>query len=76
MVDLANNSDLIDPDYNHFQYNPLDFKSFTIDTFKDFSPSISESFSLLHHNARSISTTGRMEDYDFFFIWLIIPLIS
>ena len=67
MVDLANNSDAIDPDYNHFQYNPLDFKSFTLDTFKDFSPSISDSFSLFHHNARSINAIGRMEDYDILF---------
>ena len=67
MVDLANNSDILDPDYNHFQHNPIDFKSFTIDTFKDFSPSISESFSLFHHNARSITATGRMEDYDILF---------
>ena len=37
MFDLTNNSYSVDPDYNHFQYNPLDFKSFSVDTFKEFS---------------------------------------
>ena len=67
MVDLANNSDDIDPDYNHFRYNPLDFKSFTVDTFKDFSHDISDTLSLFHHNARSITTPGRMDEYDLLF---------
>ena len=67
MVDLANNSDSVDPDFNHFQHNPLDYRSFTVDSFKDFSPCISESFSLFHHNARSITTTGRLDEYDILF---------
>ena len=67
MFDLANNSDSVDPDYNHFQHNPIDFRSFSVDTFKEFSSNISESFSLFHHNARSICTPGRMEEYDLLF---------
>ncbi len=56
MFDLANNSDSVDPDYNNFQHNPIDFRYFSVDTFKEFSSSISESISLFHHNARSICT--------------------
>ena len=67
MFDLANNSDSVDPDYNHFQDNPLCFRSFTVESFKDFSSNISESFSLFHHNARSICTPGRMDEYDLLF---------
>ena len=67
MVDLANDSDSLDPDFNHFQHYPLDYRSFTVDTFKDFSPYISESLSLFHHNARSITTTGRIDEYEILF---------
>ncbi len=40
MFNFANNSDSLNPDYNHFQYNPLDFRYFSVDTFKDFSYNI------------------------------------
>ena len=67
MLDPDNNFNLIDPDPNHFQHNPINFKSYTIDTLAESSQSPSESFSLFHHNARSIATPGRMEEYNLLF---------
>ena len=67
MVNFVNNEDSIDPDYNHFHCNTLDFRQFTTETFKDISPNISESFSLFHHNARSITASSRMSEYELFF---------
>ena len=67
MINFVNNEDSIDPDYNHFHCNTLDFRQFTTETFKDISPNISESFSLFHHNARSITASGRMSEYELFF---------
>ena len=67
MLDPDNNFNHIDPDSNHFQYNPANFKPYTINTLANSSLNLSENVSLFHHNARSITTTGRIGEYDLLF---------
>ena len=56
---------MIDPDSNHFDFNVAKFKSYDIDSFIDSPCNISNSFSVFHHNSRSIS--GKLGEYELFF---------
>ena len=53
----------IDPDINHFDYNS-NFNSYTIDSFLNNSYIDNKSLEIIHHNARSLMTPGRLDQYD------------
>ena len=53
----------IDPDINHFDYNS-NFNSYTIDSFLNNSDIDNKSLKVIHHNARSLMTPGRLDQYD------------
>ena len=54
----------VDPDNNDFIDNYLNFGSYTLNNFSDSHISKHHSFNLLHHNARSILTEGRLDEYN------------
>ena len=61
-IDLNNNPDLIDPDHNHFEPNN-NFQSHSMTTFSSKQDINANSLKLIHHNARSLMTDGRMDEY-------------
>ena len=66
------NLDTIDPDINHFEPN-INFQSHTLSTFpikEDIDP---HSLNLIHHNARSIMTSTRIDEYETLFKTLKHP---
>ena len=62
MEGFDNDLNIIDPDANHFQAN-VDFQSHTSDTFLCKQDMDTNSFKLIHHNARSLMTDGRLDEY-------------
>ena len=72
MEGFDNDLNIIDPDSNHFEAN-IDFQSHTMDTFlckQDIDPS---SLKIIHHNARSLMTEGRLDEYHSIFQTLKNP---
>ena len=63
MDNLGRNFTHIDPDINHFDYNS-NFNSYTIDSFLNNSDIDNKSLNIIHHNARSLMTPGRLDQYD------------
>ena len=71
-MEALDNLSLVDPDIHHFNID-MDFQSYTIDSFnKDLNIS-PNSLSIYHNNARSIMSTGRMDQYVALFNELKIP---
>ena len=72
MESFDNNLDTIDPDINHFEPN-INFQSHALSTFpnkQDFDPS---SLNLIHHNARSLMASTRIDKYETLFKTLKHP---
>ena len=66
MESFDNNLDTIDPDINNFEPN-INFQSHTLSTFpnkQDIDPS---SLNLIHHNARSLMASTRIDEYETLF---------
>ena len=61
-IALNNSLDLIDPDLNHFEPNN-NFQSHSMTTFSSKQDINANSLKLIHHNARSLMTDGRMDKY-------------
>ena len=59
--------DPLDPDYNHFNNNVVNFTTHTIETFVKNSNLDPNSLNILHHNSRSLMSRGKQENYDVFF---------
>ena len=59
--------DPLDPDYNHYNSNVVNFSAHSIETFKNNSNINPKSLNIMHHNARSIMSKGKPEEYDAFF---------
>ena len=57
----------MDPDFNHFNNNVVNFTSHTTETFINNSNLDPKSLNIMHHNARSLMSKGKMEDYETFF---------
>ena len=57
----------IDPDYNHFNSNTVNFTSHSIDTFVRSSNLDPKALNILHHNSRSIMKNGKLAEYELFF---------
>ena len=62
--EMSNLLEKIDPDNNDFMENFINFESYNLDNFEKSCIDRSNSFNILHHNSRSISREGRLEDYD------------
>ena len=72
MEGFGNDLNIIDPDANHFEAN-IDFQTHTKETFickQDIDPS---SLKLTHHNARSLMTDGRLDEFHTLFKTLNNP---
>ena len=72
MEGFDNDLNIIDPDANHFEAN-IDFQTHTKETFickQDIDPS---SLKLTHHNARSLMTDGRLDEFHTLFKTLNNP---
>ena len=52
----------VDPDINHFEDYDVNFTPYDLETLKD-NISIENGFNLLHHNARSLLTEGKLDEY-------------
>ena len=61
-----NNINLIDPDNNHFNNYSVNFESNSVDSFKSKYNAEHNSLKIVHHNARSPMTEGRMDEYHIF----------
>ena len=59
--------DPLDPDYNHYNSNVVNFSAHSIETFINNSNINPKSLNIMHHNARSIMSKGKPEEYDAFF---------
>ena len=59
--------DPLDPDFNHFNNNVVNFTTHTIETFVKNSNLDPNSLNILHHNSRSLMSRGKQENYDVFF---------
>ena len=59
--------DPLDPDFNHFNKNVVNFTTHTIESFVKNSNLDPNSLNILHHNARSLMSRGKQENYDVFF---------
>ena len=62
MEAFENNLSLIDPDTHHFNVN-IDFQSYSIDSFNRDTKISPNSLKIYHNNARSIMSTGKMDQY-------------
>ena len=62
MEGFENNLTLIDPDTHHFNVN-IDFQSYSIDSFNNNLKISPNSLKIYHNNARSIMSTGKMDQY-------------
>ena len=56
----------LDPDFNHFNSNPVNFTSHSIDTFVRSSNLDPKALNILHHNSRSIMKKGKLDEYETF----------
>ena len=75
MEGFDNDLNIINLDSNHFEAN-IDFQTHTMDTFlckQDIDPS---SLKIIHHNARSLMTEGRLDEYHSIFKTLKKTLTS
>ena len=59
--------DIIDPDNNYFTECEDTFETFSIDTLASSNVMNNGSLNIMHHNARSILSDGRMDDYEHLF---------
>ena len=67
-----NNLNIIDPDINHFE-PIINFQVHSLTTFPNKNDIDQNSLKLIHHNARSLMTTSRIEEYDTLFKTLKYP---
>ena len=56
----------VDPDINHFHPN-FNFEIHSIDSFKNKQDIDNRSLKIIHHNARSLMSLNRIDEYDIFF---------
>ena len=54
----------IDPDSNHFIDNTVNFSTYFMEDFYKSDITMNNSLNIMHNNARSILTAGRMDDYN------------
>ena len=66
MEAFENNLSLIDPDTNHFNTH-IDFQTHSIDSFIEKQDIEPKSLKIVHHNARSLMSSGKLDQYDIFF---------
>ena len=66
MEAFENNLSLIDPDSNHFNTH-IDFQTHSMDSFIDKQDIEPKSLKILHHNSRSLMSSGKLDQYDVFF---------
>ena len=66
MDNLLNILTDIDPDINHF-YPKVNFEVHSIDSFTKKQDSTDMSLKIIHHNARSLMTENRLDEYDILF---------
>ena len=66
MLDVNDEMDPLDPDFNHYNHNTVNF-SHSIDSFKKYSNLNPKALNILHHNSRSIMRPGKLDEYDLFF---------
>ena len=66
-MNINNPLDIIDPDNNYFTDCDDNFESFSIDTLISSNVLNEGSLNIMHHNARSILSEGRMDDYEHLF---------
>ena len=59
--------DIIDPDTNYFTECDDNFESFSIETLNSSNILKEGTLNIMHHNARSILSEGRMDDYEHLF---------
>ena len=68
MLDDDNDGmDSLDPDYNHFNSNLINFTSHSIDTFVSSSNLEHKALNILHYNSRSLMKIGKLAEYEIFF---------
>ena len=72
MEEFNNNLNIIDPDINHFE-PIINFQVHSLTTFPNKNDIDQNSLKLIHHNARSLMTTSRIEEYDTLFKTLKYP---
>ena len=54
----------IDPDSNHFIDNSVSFGTYSMEDFYKSNVTMTNSLNILHNNARSLLTAGRMDEYN------------
>ena len=72
-IDIANDSEgylnEIDPDIHYFndtELSSINFKSYTIDKFKEEHPNQPGSLNIMHHNCRSLLSENKLDNYEYF----------
>ena len=66
-ISNVNPLDIVDPDNNYFTECDDNFDTFSIETLNSSNIMNEGSLNLMHHNARSILSEGRMDDYEHLF---------
>ena len=59
----------IDPDIHYFndtELSSINFKSYTIDKFKEEHPNQPGSLNIMHHNCRSLFSENKLDNYEYF----------
>ena len=71
-MECFDNLDTIDPDINHFEPN-INFQTHTLSSFPNKEDIDQYSLNLIHHNARSLMTSTRIDEYETLFKTLKHP---
>ena len=66
MLDINDNLSDIDPDIHHFDLNLINFETHSINTFICNHEQMPKSLKIIHHNARSIMTPERLDEYNLY----------
>ena len=72
MDELFDDLSTIDPDLNHFE-SDVNFETHTITTFSNKQDIDCNALKIIHHNARSLIKTGRIDEYHTFLQTLKTP---
>ena len=72
MEELYDDLTIIDPDLNHFE-SDVNFETHTITTFSNKQDIDLNALKIIHHNARSLMKTGRIDEYHTFLQTLKTP---
>ena len=72
MAEIINDFSLIDPDINHFTPE-INFESHSVSTFSNMHDIDPNALKIIHHNARSLMKSGRIDEYEIYLETLKTP---